>query len=134
MNQTIELSGFYQQIQQNGKLLTPDQAQRWSYAVLATLGINLDRKTKKRLAKGLPADLAATLSRVFWLAHFKNSGQTVDEFLNQVARRSGNTNVNFARFPTTAVFRALKEMIDSELVDLVSIALSPDVSKFWQQA
>ncbi len=134
MNQTIELSGFYQQIQQNGKLLTQAQAERWNYAVLSTLGINLDRKTKKRLAKGLPAELGATLNRVFWLAHFNNSGQSVEEFLNQVARRSGNTNVNFARYPTAAVFHAVKELIDSELITLVGNALSPDVSKFWLQA
>lgn len=134
MNQTIELNGFYQQIQQKGKLLTPAQAQRWNYAVLATLGINLDRKTKKLLAKALPKELAAILTRVFWLAHFSNSGQTVEEFLNQVARRSGNTDVNFARYPTAAVLHAVKTLIDSELIELVGKALSPDLSKFWLQA
>ena len=53
-----DLSGYYQNIQQNGHLRTVAVAQHWNEAVLRTLGLNLDRKTKKKLGKALPEELA----------------------------------------------------------------------------
>ena len=67
-----DLTNYYQNVQQNGSLLTADHAQRWSKAVLWSLGLNLDRKTKKELAKTLPDELAGFLTRAFWLLHFRD--------------------------------------------------------------
>jgi len=99
-----QMGSFYRKVWETGKLRSQSHASRWSKAVLNTLGLTLDRRTKKQLAKALPPDLALALDGIFWLVHFRNSGMTSQEFLNQVARRSGNTDYDFARYPTTAVF------------------------------
>lgn len=134
MSRANDLSDFYSHVQQSGKLRTPAHAQRWSNAVLKTLGLNLDRRTKRKMADALPEELADALNRVFWLIHFRNTGLTGDEFLNQVSRRSGNTDADFARYPTVAVFGGLKRMIGPDLADRVAQSLSPEVSQLWNQA
>ena len=131
---TDNLDSYYTAVQKSGKLRSPVHAQRWSQGILRTLGINLDRGTKKKLAQALPSDLAADLTRVFWLAHFRNSGMSQHEFLNQISRRSGNTDPSFARYPTTAVFHQLKTFAGQELSDQVAQALSPGVRQMWQEA
>ncbi len=131
---TDNLTNYYAAIQTAGKLRSPMHAQRWSRGVLKTLGINLDRGTKKKLARALPNELAADLTRVFWLAHFRNAGQTQYEFLNQVSRRCGNSDPDFARYPTTAVFHEIKALAGKEVSDAVAKALSPDMRKMWEAA
>jgi uncharacterized protein (DUF2267 family) len=131
---SIDLTAFYKGVQQSGKLRTVSHAQRWSKAVLNTLGLNLDRKTKEQLAKALPADLAEHLTRVFWLLHFRDPQLSRAEFLDQVSRRSGNTDTDFARYPTAAVFSHVKGLIDANLSEQVAQALSPEVRQLWQQS
>jgi uncharacterized protein (DUF2267 family) len=129
-----DLTPYYQIIQTQGNLRTPQHAQRWSMAVLKTLGFNLDGRTKKRLAKALPQELATDLTRVFWLVHFRNSNLPVHEFQNQVSRRSGNSDPNFAKTPILAVFSGLKAMIDNDMQTAVSKTLSPEVRALWDKA
>jgi len=129
-----DLSGYYQQIQQYGHLPTVAVAQRWNEAVLRTLGLNLDRKTKKRLGKALPDELAYYLTRTFWLLSFRDSNKSEEDFLKEVARRSGSTDPQFAHLPTTAVFHELKTGIEDEIRDAVSSSLAPEISQLWQVA
>lgn len=129
-----ELTDYFSHIQKAGKLRTPGHAQRWSRAVLKTLGLNLDRGTKKKLAKALPAELADDLNRVFWLLHFRNAGLTQYEFLNQVARRAGNTDPDFARYPVTAVFHQIKAIVGQDVSNQVAETLSPEMRQMWQEA
>jgi uncharacterized protein (DUF2267 family) len=129
-----DLSGYYQQIQQNGLLPTVAVARRWNEAVLRTLGLNLDRRTKKRLGNALPDELAYYLARTFWLLRFRNSNKSEEEFLKEVARRSGNSDPKFAHFPTTAVFHELKTGLEDEISDAVAGSLAPEISELWQQA
>jgi len=131
-NETLE--NYYEFVQENGRLRSPNHAKRWSTAVLKTLGFNLDGRTKKALAKALPQPLAADLTRVFWLLHFHNPNLSKQEFLTQASRRSGNTDITFARYPTKAVFGAVKSMIDNQLVGRVSEALSTEMREIWDQA
>jgi uncharacterized protein (DUF2267 family) len=128
------LANYFAYIQKAGKLRTPSHAQRWSRAVLKTFGINLDRGTKKKLAKALPADLANDLTRVFWLAHFQNKGLTQYDFLNQVSRRAGNTDPDFARYPTTAVFHQIKAIVGKDMTDQVAQTLSSEMRQMWEEA
>lgn len=128
------LEQYYKQVQNNGKLRSLGHAQRWSTAVLKTLGFHLDKGTKKELAHALPDELSSDLIRIFWLLHFRNPHVTRREFLDQAARRSGNTDVAFARYPTVAVFGAVKGIINKQLADRVASSLSPEVRELWQQA
>ncbi len=128
------LDSYYDYVQKNGKLRTFGHAQRWSTAVLKTLGFNLDKRTKKALAQALPDPLANDLTRVFWLVHFQNKNLTAAEFYDQAARRSGNTDTDFARHPTKAVFAGIKSLINSQLNQQVAEALSPEMRAVWEQA
>ena len=134
MTENDTLNRFYRYVQDEGKLLAPEHAQRWSNGVLRTLGTSLDRRTKKRLAKALPDELADSLTGVFWLVHFRDPNLSSQEFRRMVARRSGNTDADFARIPTLAVFGGLKQIIDDELERDVAETLAPEVSELWQQA
>jgi uncharacterized protein (DUF2267 family) len=128
------LNGFYQYVKEEGNLRTVDHAHRWSAATLKTLGLNLDRGTKKKLAAALPDELAESLTRVFWLLHFRNPNLSSLEFQRQVARRSGHTDARFARYPVMAVFGGVKQMIDADLEREVAETLSPELREMWQQA
>ena len=128
------LTEYFAYIQKEGKLRTPAHAQRWSRAVLKTFGINLDRGTKKMLAKALPSDLADDLTRVFWLVHFQNKGLTQYDFLNQVSRRAGNTDPDFARYPATAVFHQIKALVGQDTANQVAQSLSPEMRQMWEEA
>ena len=68
----MDLDGYYRYICANGKLLTSQQARRWSDGVLSTFGTALNRKTKKTLSKELPNELARSVRDVFWLLHFRD--------------------------------------------------------------
>lgn len=128
------LESYYQVVQKNGYLRTPGHAQLWSTAVLRTLGFHLDRGVKKQLAQALPKELGFDVTRIFWLLHFRQRHLSRQEFLEQVARRSGNTDIQFAQRPTTAVFRAVKEMIDTSLSQRIAEMLSPEVRELWERA
>lgn len=129
-----DLSGYYQMIMQNGTLRTPAIAESWNEAVLRTLSLNLDRKTKKKLAKALPDELAFYLSRQYWLLHFRDKNISDQAFLNDVCRRSGNSDPEFARTPTLAVFHELKSLAGEDVSDDVADSLAPELSELWQQA
>ena len=129
-----DLSGYYQKIQQNGHLPTTAVAQSWNEAVLRTLGLNLDRKTKKRLGNALPEELAYYLKRTFWLLHFRDHNKSSEEFLQEVARRSGSSDPDFAHIPTEAVFHQVKVVAGKDVCDAVADTLAPELSELWQQA
>lgn len=129
-----DLNSYFQTVQSKGSLRTPAHAHRWSSAVLKTLGFNLDGRTKKRLANALPEELGNDLKRVFWLAHFKNNQLTSHEFQNQVSRRSGNSDPQFAKTPILAVFHGVKQIVDNDLQKAVAESLSPEVRELWEKA
>lgn len=129
-----DLTGYYQRIEENGKLRTVENAQQWSTAVLRALGTNLDRRTKKRLAKALPDELAFDLTRKFWLLHFRDKNKPSSVFLKEVARNSGNSDAQFAKYPTTAVFHELKGYAGEEVTEDVADSLAPEISALWQEA
>ncbi len=129
-----DLTSYYQTVQTQGNLRTPQHAHRWSTAVLKTLGFNLDGRTKKRLANALPNELGNDVKRVFWLLHFRNNSLSSHEFQNQVSRRSGNSDPQFAKTPILAVFHGVKQMVDSNLQKAVADSLAPEVRKLWEQA
>ncbi len=129
-----ELTQYYKTIQANGKLIAPVHAQRWSSALLKTLGLNINKGTKKSLANALPEPLGNDLTRVFWLANFRNTNMTAYEFQELVARRSGNSDPNFAKRPIIAIFGALKQIIDTQMSDQVADDLSPELRDLWQNA
>jgi uncharacterized protein (DUF2267 family) len=129
-----DLSGYYQNIQQNARLLRAYQAQTWSEAVLRTLSLNLDRGTKKKLGDALPDELAFQLERTFWLLHFRDKNKPAYDFLNEIARRGGNTDAEYARTPTLAVFREIKNLAGEDVSKHVADALAPELSELWQKA
>lgn len=129
-----DLTSYYQTVQEKGNLLTPQHARRWSTAVLKTLGFNLDGRTKKQLANALPQELSDDVKRVFWLLHFRNSNLSSHEFQNQVSRRSGNSDPQFAKMPILAVFHGIKQMVDGNLQQAVADSLAPEVRELWEKA
>lgn len=130
----MELESYYEFIEREGNLRTVEHARRWSDGVLRTLGTALDGKTKRDLAKALPEELASSLKDVFWLLHFRDPNLSCQEFLQRAARRSGNSNGEFAIHPTMAVFSGVKSFINSDLQQRVADSLSPEIRECWQQA
>ncbi|MEW5985139.1 MAG: DUF2267 domain-containing protein [Chloroflexota bacterium] len=128
------LASFYEQVGRASQLPTPQHAQRWAEGVLKTLGLHLDGRTRKALAQALPEELAAALKGVFWLVNLRDPHLSGREFCQQVARRSGHSDSNFARLPTLAVFGTVKKMIGADLQQRVGQALPPEVSQLWQEA
>jgi uncharacterized protein (DUF2267 family) len=129
-----DLSAYYQAIMQNGELRTAAIAEDWSKAVLCTLSLSLDRKTKKQLGNALPEELATILNRQFWLLHFRDKNKSDAAFLNEVSRRSGNSDAKFAHLPTCAVFHEVKALAGEDVSDAVADTLAPEVSAMWQQS
>ncbi len=134
LKSTNDLTISYQNIQKNGSLPSTEHAQRWSKAVLWSLGLNLSRKTKKQLAKALPETFATYLTRAFWLLHFRDKNKSSQEFFKEIAKRAGNTDAQFARIPTTAVFHELKQLIDTDVSQDVADDLAPEIREVWEQA
>lgn len=114
-NDIATLDGFYEHVREAGKLPTSQHALRWTNAVLKALGTVLDGSTKRSLAKELPKPLAQSLTSVFWLLHFRDPNLSDEEFLKRVAIRSGNSDPEFARYPTRAVFSQLRQLISRNL-------------------
>ena len=129
-----KLKTYYEHVMVAGKLRTLDHAKTWSDGVLKTFGIALDRGTKKALANRLPKELADSLTNVFWLLHFRDPNQSSEEFLQRAARRSGNSDAEFARYPTQAVFGGLQIFIDDDLDERIAQTLSPKLRQLWQQS
>ena len=134
MENNTQLQTYYEHVQKTGNLISADLARRWSTGVLKTLGFHLNGRTKKALARVLPDNLADDLKDVFWLLHFRDPNLSSLEFQKQVARRSGNTNAEFARFPTLAVFSGIQRYTDSDLNKRVAESLSPEVRELWEKA
>jgi uncharacterized protein (DUF2267 family) len=101
---------------------------------LKTLGFHLDGRTKRSLAKVLPEPLDADLKDIFFLLHFRDPNLSSLEFQKQVARRSGNTNAEFARFPILAVFSGIQRYTNSKLNQRIAKALSPEIRELWEQS
>ena len=133
MTNNTKLNHYYTEVQKYGNLPTQTHAKRWTTAVLQSLAPNLDRKTKKQLTNALPEELADTLSRTFWILHFRNTNITLYEFQDLVSKRSGNTDSHFAKIPVTAVFRGLKGLVNKEISNQVADSLAPELSELWQQ-
>jgi uncharacterized protein (DUF2267 family) len=130
----MQLTEFYQHVYQAGNLPSLDHAQRWTNGVLETLGTVLDRRSKRAISKNLPDELATSLNGVFWLLHFRDPHYSSDEFCRRVAKRSGNSDSEFARLPTQAVFGGLRLFIGPDLDQRVASSLSPEVNLLWQEA
>jgi uncharacterized protein (DUF2267 family) len=131
---STDLTNYYTTIQQIGHLRTPEHAQRWSAAILKTLGLSLDRKTQKKLAKALPEPLSTEASRFIWILHFRDKTKTRQEFQDEVARRSGNSDPTFAQHPIQGAFHGLKQIIDNDTRQAIANSLAPEISKMWQDA
>jgi uncharacterized protein (DUF2267 family) len=134
MQNEAQLQDYYEFVQKQGNLLSYELAQRWSTGVLKTLGFHLDGRTKRNLAKVLPKPLADDLKDVFFLLHFRDPQLSSLDFQKQVARRSGNTNAEFARFPILAVFGGIQRYTNSKLNQRIAEALSTEVRELWEQS
>lgn len=128
------LQAYYDNVQENGLLLTDDLARRWSGAVLRTLGYNMAGNAKKKLAGALPAELARELTRGFKLVPYTNSRMTTEAFFREVAGRSGNTDPAFAETVTLAVFSSLKQIAGSDLSRQVGNGLPREIGSLWNKA
>lgn len=128
------MNDYYTTVKELGKLRTLDHAERWSEAILHTLALNLDKGNKKKLIKALPEPLSDQLKRKFWLLHFRDKNLATLDFQKMVARRAGNSDQTFARFPIIATFHGLKNLIDHALADDIADTLSPELSQMWQDA
>jgi uncharacterized protein (DUF2267 family) len=133
-NNSQSLDDYYLHVESVGKLLTRHHANRWSDAVLKTLGTVLDGRSKRALAKALPDELSRSLRGVFWLLHFRDPQMRSHEFQQRVARRAGNTDPEFARLPIVAVFEAVSRYVDADLSGRMSRTLPPEVATLWQEA
>jgi len=129
-----DLDNYFETVMTTGKLRSIEHAHLWSDAVLKTLGFHLNRNTKRALAKALPEELADPLKNIFWLLHFRDPELSLKDFQKQAARRSGNSNSEFAYHPVRAVFAELKRFTNSDLDQQVAEALSPEVRELWLQA
>ncbi|MEJ2749715.1 MAG: hypothetical protein P8183_17680 [Anaerolineae bacterium] len=56
------------------------------------------------------------------------------DFLNQVSRRAGNTDPDFARSPVTAVFHQIKAIAGQDVSTQVAKSLSPEMRQMWEAA
>ena len=129
----MDLESYYDHVCRAGKLRTGQHARQWSDGVFRTFGTALNRKTKRNLANALPDELAKSVKEVFWLLHFRDPNLSREEFLQRAARRSGNSNGEFALYPTLAVFSGVRMIIDQELQSQVAESLSPQVRDLWEQ-
>lgn len=134
MRDDAQLQEFYEYVRKEGHLLSLELAERWSAGVLKTLGFHLSGRTKRSLAKVLPEPLSDHVKDVFFLLHFRDPNLSSLEFQKQVARRSGNTNAEFARYPTLAVFSGIRRFTNSKLNERIADALSPEMRELWEQS
>ena len=128
------LDGYYDHIMKAGNLPTLQHARRWSAAVLKVVGTTVGRATKRTLAKELPRELSEELTGVFWLLHFRDPRLSEAEFRKQVALRGGNSDPEFSRLTTLAVFGGLKRILPADLEAKMADALPPAVAALWKMA
>lgn len=133
-DQTSALEHYYATVKERSNLRTPAHAQRWSRAILRTLGFNLDRGAKRKLSDALPKELAGDLTRGWRLVHFRDKNLPAHEFYRQAALCSGNSDPAFARTPTQAVFHGVKQLVDNDIEDFVARSLSPELRTIWEEA
>lgn len=133
-DQTLTIENYYDDLMRGGNLRTPSHAARLSQAVLRTLGFNLSGPTKRKLAKALPEDLARDLTRGWRLINIRHHNLSLDKFAKDVALHSGNTDPDYAKTATRAVFRQIKSMVGDDVVRAVARDLSPEVRDFWNAA
>lgn len=131
VQETSLTSNYYSSILKTAHLPTEQHAIRTSAAVLRTLGFNLSGGKRRQLAKALPEELAFHLKRGWHLLRFRNRNLSLQDFLEETARRTGNTDTQYARQSTQAVFRELKSLIDQDLRREVGRDLPPEVGRFW---
>ncbi len=129
-----QLDDFYGFIRNRATLRSTNHAREWARGTLEMLGTILDRGTKRAVSKNLPADLARSLNGIFWLAYFRNSNYPAEEFCQRVARRSGNSDSEFARIPVKAVFAGLQLYLGPDLDQRVSKSLPPEIQQMWQES
>lgn len=134
MRDDAALQEFYEHVKKEGHLLTIELAERWSAGVLMTLGFHLNGRTKRSLAKVLPEPLSNQVKDVFFLLHFRDANLSARDFQKQVARRCGNTDPEFARFPILAVFSGIRRFTNSKLNERIADALSPEVRELWEMS
>jgi uncharacterized protein (DUF2267 family) len=130
----MNLENYYENVQKNGFLRTPDHAKRWSDAILKLTGHNLKRGTRKALAKALPKELGGEITRLFWLVNLHEPELPAYEFQRRVARRAGVTDAQFALNPIKAVYAEVKKIIDKDLSNQVKESLPTAVAEIWEKA
>lgn len=131
---TADRDSFYEDMMRFGNLRTPAHAERWTLAVLRTLGFNLSGSTKKGLAKALPEELARGLTRGWRLINIRRSKLSLDDFAKDIALRSGNTDREVAKVMAQVVFRQIKSLVSDRVIRDVTRDLSPEVGDFWEAA
>ena len=130
----MTVNNFYQAIMRHGNLRTESHASRLAFAVLHTLGFNLSGGIKRELAKALPDELAHDLTRGWRLINIRHKNLSLDKFAKDVARHSGNTDVQYAKTATRLVFHQIKRLIDDDISRKVARDLSPEVRDWWNAA
>ena len=125
---------FYAGVMRQGKLRTPDHAERFTGAVLRALGFNLSGGVKRELARALPAALGDQLKRGWRLINIRRHNLPLEDFAAYVGLNSGNTDPLYARMAMAAVFGQIKRLIDDDLSRKVAKDLSPEVREFWDAA
>lgn len=133
-NQTVTLDNFYESVMQRGNLRTPSHASRLTFAVLHTLGFNLSKRVKSKLARALPDELAKDLTRGWRLINIRHKNLTLEKFAKDVAMHNGNTDAQATGTAVEVVFRQLKQLIDDDLIREVARDLSPEVRALWNAA
>ena len=127
----MQLDNYYYYVFNAGKLRTTNHAKVWTEGTLEILGTVLDRKIKKILSKNLPEELAESLNGIFWLLHFRDSNMSAEEFSQRVARRSGNSDPEYARVPIAAVLGGLRLYIGPDLEKRIVDSLPHEIGAIW---
>ncbi|MCB0037106.1 MAG: DUF2267 domain-containing protein [Anaerolineales bacterium] len=125
---------FFDYVKTAGKLRTADHARTWTRGTLNMLGVNIDRGVKKELANALPEEFVKWLKGGPWLLHFRDTNISSYEFQNRVARRSSNSDPQFAYYPVKAVFGGLKRLLDQNVGQNLADNLSPELREIWNEA
>lgn len=134
MNNQTSIHPVFNQIAEESNLPTTAHAIRTTSAVLRELGFTLSGGVKRKLAKALPQELARELTRGWRLINIRQSKLPLQDFLKNIALNSGNSDPQYAEYYVAAVFRAMKQHIDSKTSREVARDLSPEIRDFWNAA
>ena len=126
-----QLDNFYQYVLDAAKLRTIKHAKVWTEGTLEILGTVLDRRVRRVLSKNLPEELTDSLGGIFWLLHFRDTNMSAEDFCQRVARRSGNSDPEYARVPVGAVFGGLRLYIGPDLEKRIVDSLPPEIGAIW---